>query len=304
MSTFSVPVTLLGLALEPEGGSLAVGSTFALRARPLSGSAADYGPLRWTSSDTLVATVDSVGLVRGRGVGTARIAVVATTNPRVRVERTVTVLGGGFPISVAATPSTLALVPDAAAQITAFVSIPPSTQPDSLRGVTFTSTDTTVAAVSVAGVVVARRAGAATILVAPRIAPTVMTEVAVRVTAPPAGGPTVRLLPPLAGSPPRELPLDSLRGRVLFRALAPGAADEIGRAELWLGERLASAQPVRTRVAGGTEYLFEVDTGARDATGAPSWPDGRTVVRLQYELARGPGAWAGVVRDTVTLVNR
>ena len=71
------PVTKVEI-VPPGGvwtGAFNVGDTVTLAARPLGGGGSPLPPkpVRWASSDTMVAKVDSAGLMRARGAGTARV---------------------------------------------------------------------------------------------------------------------------------------------------------------------------------------------------------------------------------------
>jgi hypothetical protein len=85
-----VPVTVLGLTLEPARATIAHRATVPLRLTHV-GPASAYGSLAWTSSAPAVATVDAEGVVRGVGPGVARVAAVASADPRLRAEAEVTV---------------------------------------------------------------------------------------------------------------------------------------------------------------------------------------------------------------------
>jgi uncharacterized protein YjdB len=182
--TASVPVTVLGLTLAPRQATIAVGATVAL-APTLVGDSAAYGALRWTSSDTAVATVGADGRVVGVGCGgVARIGVVAARDPRLRAEATVTVVPvGTFMGPVTVTPTQVTLRPGATQQLSASATFNPCGTPPAgtSREVTFTSSDTTVATVSPTGLISARRIGAAVVTVAAVAAPGVTQAVTVTV---------------------------------------------------------------------------------------------------------------------------
>ena len=177
---FSVPITVLGLTLEPSGSAVAVGGSLALRAVPLAGAIADYGAIRWSSSDPRIATVDSLGVVRGVGGGVARIAAVASVNPRVRAERSVAVVDVSPPVlSISATPALVELAPGGTRQLAVNVVLSPAWPPGTSRQVNFASSDTAVASVNGDGLVTARRLGTATVTVSSVVAPNIATQVAV-----------------------------------------------------------------------------------------------------------------------------
>ena len=182
--TTSVPVTVLGVSLDPRQATLVVGAILTL-VPALVGDPAAYGALAWSSSDTTIATVRPDGRVVGVGCGgVARIAVVAARDPRLRAEAPIAVVGTGPIIgSVTVSPAEITLQPGATRQLTATVTLnrcgtPPT---GTSREVTYTSSDTTVATVSPTGLITARRAGAAVVTVAAVAAPGVTQAVAVTV---------------------------------------------------------------------------------------------------------------------------
>jgi hypothetical protein len=90
--TGTVPVTVLGLTIEPARATLAVGTALPLRPT-LVGEPGAFGGLRWASSDSSVATVEPSGLVRALRPGTARISAIATRDPRLRGAAEIVVVG-------------------------------------------------------------------------------------------------------------------------------------------------------------------------------------------------------------------
>ena len=105
--------------------------------------------LTWTSSDETVATVDATGKVTGKKIGTATITATARDGSGVSGSCTVTVLSGVKTVTV--TPANLTLGKNKSYTLTATVDAQPGTD----TGVTWTSSDTTIATVDATGKVTA-----------------------------------------------------------------------------------------------------------------------------------------------------
>ena len=114
--------------------------------------------LTWTSSDETVATVDATGKVTGKKIGTATITATARDGSGVSGSCTVTVVSTVKKVTVE--PATLTLGKNKSYTLTATVNAQPGTD----TGVTWTSSDETVATVDAAGKVTATdKAGTVTI---------------------------------------------------------------------------------------------------------------------------------------------
>ena len=105
--------------------------------------------LTWTSSDETVATVDATGKVTGKKIGTATIIATARDGSGVSGSCTVTVLSAVKTVTV--TPANLTLGQNKSYTLTATVDAQPGTD----TGVTWTSSDTTIATVDATGKVTA-----------------------------------------------------------------------------------------------------------------------------------------------------
>ena len=105
--------------------------------------------LTWTSSDETVATVDATGKVTGKKIGTTTITATARDGSGVSGSCTVTVLSHVKKVTV--TPANLTLGKNKSYTLTATVDAQPGTD----TGVTWTSSDTTIATVDATGKVTA-----------------------------------------------------------------------------------------------------------------------------------------------------
>ena len=105
--------------------------------------------LTWKSSDETVATVDATGKVTGKKIGTATITATARDGSGVSGSCTVTVLSPVKKVTV--TPATMTLGKNKSYTLTATVDAQPGTD----TGVTWTSSDTTIATVDATGKVTA-----------------------------------------------------------------------------------------------------------------------------------------------------
>ena len=105
--------------------------------------------LTWTSSDETVATVDATGKVTGKKIGTATITATARDGSGVSGSCTVTVLSPVKKVTV--TPATMTLGQNESYTLKATVEVFGGTD----TGVTWTSSDTTIATVDATGKVTA-----------------------------------------------------------------------------------------------------------------------------------------------------
>jgi uncharacterized protein YjdB len=135
--------------------------------------------VRWSSSDTAVATVSDAGVVTGRRLGIARVEARSAMRPETYGSARVTV-AQSIPISLIVTPSTATLVPGATLQLTAALRDEFGTS----SGVTYTSSDPRVATVSASGLARALESGVAIITVASFRDATFRTTVIVNVREP------------------------------------------------------------------------------------------------------------------------
>lgn len=300
--TTSVPITVLGLVLDPPNVSMTHGAEVRLAATPV-GDPARYGALRWTSSDTSVVTVDAGGTVRGVAPGIARIAATSSAYPTVRAESEITI-ATAQPIvrSLVVTPTALTLQPGDTARVTATVMLPIGAPPSVPRGALFSSSDTSVVTVTADGLVTARRGGTAIVTVAAAAAPTVTQAVSVTVREPGRGRLTIASI--TTGDPPVPANLDAVRGTI---RVTVNLTDDVAvrRAELRLDGALAAVREDVPRV--GTDGLatvdLHVDTSLREpASGARRYPNGPTT--LAVRLAYGPdGSQLVTIQQPVVLAN-
>lgn len=156
------PAPVATVTITPAAATLNVGATEQLTAATLSsaGAALTGRTVTWSSGTTSVATVSTTGLVTAVAAGTATIT--ATSEGRTGTA-TITVQQNANPVaSVAVTPATATIFVDRTQQLSA-------TLRDAQNNVilnrtpTWSSSDTTIARVSVTGVVRGVAPGAATI---------------------------------------------------------------------------------------------------------------------------------------------
>ncbi|MBR0141214.1 MAG: Ig-like domain-containing protein, partial [Ruminococcus sp.] len=122
----------------------------------------------WTSSNTAVATVDAYGNVTAVGAGTCTITVTSQNNRNVSAKITVTVTGGNSTttstitgISLSKTSMNLTV----GQKDISWVTMTPTTAPESLKGEIWTSSNTAVATVDAYGNVTAVGRGSCVITV-------------------------------------------------------------------------------------------------------------------------------------------
>ena len=144
--TVTIPVT--GVTLNKTALTLNIGASETLTATVKPDDATNKA-LTWTSSDETVATVDATGKVTGKKIGTATITATAQDGSGVSGSCTVTVLSGVKTVTV--TPANLTLGKNKSYTLTATVDAQPGTD----TGVTWTSSDTTIATVDATGKVTA-----------------------------------------------------------------------------------------------------------------------------------------------------
>ena len=77
ISVTTLPIAVTGISLNPISGSVIVGSTLQINASITPANATDQS-IKYSSSDTTIATVDTTGKVTGVKEGTCNI--VATSN--------------------------------------------------------------------------------------------------------------------------------------------------------------------------------------------------------------------------------
>ncbi|MBR6385740.1 MAG: Ig-like domain-containing protein, partial [Ruminococcus sp.] len=139
----------------------------------------------WTSSNTAVATVDAYGNVTAVGAGTCTITVTSQNNRNVSAKITVTVTGGNSTttstitgISLSKTSMNLTV----GQKDISWVTMTPTTAPETLKGEIWTSSNTAVATVDAYGNVTAVGAGTCVITVTSQNNRNVSAKINVTVT--------------------------------------------------------------------------------------------------------------------------
>ncbi len=161
IATVTVSQEVSAVAVSPAADTLLTGDTLRLAAEATdaNGHVVAVAEFSWASSDTLVAVVDDAGLVTGVGAGQAAVTAAATA-----------ITGSTHLTIVAPSPTTIAVTPDTVA-LTALgqtVQLTAEVRDQAGRAmvgvpVSWSSADTTVAAVDSAGRVTAAGRGATTI---------------------------------------------------------------------------------------------------------------------------------------------
>ena len=160
-ATVTVAQEVSAVVVSPAADTLVAGDTLRLSAEAMdaNGHPKAAAEFTWASSDTLVAVVDDAGLVTGVGVGAAE---VTATSSGVTGRAALTVLAPA-PTTVAVTPDTVALTGlGQTAQLAAEVR-DQSGRVMAGVAVSWSSADTTIAAVDSTGLVTAIGEGATTV---------------------------------------------------------------------------------------------------------------------------------------------
>ncbi|GHV09761.1 hypothetical protein FACS1894162_1090 [Bacteroidia bacterium] len=151
-------VAVTSMSLSPSSVNLTINATASLSAS-FTPSNATETVLTWSSSNTSVATVSNTGVVTAKAVGTATItAAQTTTNGDKKATCTVTVTIPVTGVSLNKTATTIVGI-NSTETLTATVAPSNATN----KAVTWSSSNTSIATVSTAGVVTAKAAGTATI---------------------------------------------------------------------------------------------------------------------------------------------
>lgn len=159
IATLEVVVPVSSITLGKTSHTLNVGNTYTLSSSVSPSSAANK-TLRWTSSNTSVATVSSSGVITAKAPGTATIKAIATDGSNVNASCTVTVKQPVTGISLSSNHSTLYLG-SSLTTCNLTTSVSPSNATN--KSVTWTSSNTSIATVNSSGKVTAVAAGTATI---------------------------------------------------------------------------------------------------------------------------------------------
>lgn len=154
------PVPVSSVSVEPATAQINFGATFTLAAAALDSTGAQLGrPITWSTGDPAIATVSSLGVVTGMDVGT--VSITATSEGK-SASATITVV---IPVNhVTVTPSPHTIL---AGQVFALTATPrDSLNRPLVRPVAWSTSNSGVVEVSLAGVLTGKVAGTATITVA------------------------------------------------------------------------------------------------------------------------------------------
>jgi hypothetical protein len=272
------------IALERFPNDVVVAGT---QRRAVARTTCDRGTpsVRWSVSDTAVATVDATGLVTGRAPGIADL--IAETGGAGGVRATVR-FGVAPPYVVVLSPRRIDVLPRGRVPLNLSV-VPTDFLPAGFpNDVDVATTDSCVAIVDAQGFVAAGRAGTATITVRLRAAPGVRDTAGVVVGVPVAARTFVARLTDASGA---DADPRALRGRVtvLVNTLYPATG---GRLEVRLGGRVAGTvllAPPTSGIAGPVRLPVTIETAARDAAGAPRFPDGAQTLEAVLVVPDVPG---------------
>jgi uncharacterized protein YjdB len=181
----SVSVNPTSLTLVP-GGSGQLVATVTLS--PTAPTTTNTG-VTWSTSDATVATVDANGRVTALAGAAGRTAVITATavaNTALKASAAITVGPASSLVSgLSASPSAVTLQTGGTQQITSNVTLAAGAPAGTSTGVTYTSSDTSIAKVSSTGLITAgSRSGVATITISSVAAPTVTQTVGVTVQTP------------------------------------------------------------------------------------------------------------------------
>jgi uncharacterized protein YjdB len=232
------------IAMRPDTLMVAIGDTGIVRAQPMTASGAPVNgmTLFWSTSDPTIAKVDQNGTVTALALGAVN---VDASTVGVSPKQPARVIVVALPVaSIVIAPTTVALHVGDAFQFTDTTK-GPSGQVLTGRSVVWSSSDTTVAPVDQAGLVLARKGGTATITAAAgsvtAIATVVVNRVSVRkiVIAPPNPTVIVGLETQLSATPEDSLG-NALTGRAVTWASSDGATASIDQSGTATGKKAGS----------------------------------------------------------------
>ncbi|MGZ8490911.1 MAG: Ig-like domain-containing protein [Gemmatirosa sp.] len=246
----------------------------------------DPPAVRWSVSDTTIATVSATGLVTGRRRGNVALNAETIGANAVRASVPVHVEP---PYDVIITPRRFDLLPLMRQAFNLSVvptDVTPAGFPSTAR---LQSSDSCVAIVDANGFVATGRMGTATLTARLTAAPDVRDSVLVTVAIPSGARTFVAGISDAATgevADPR-----ALRGRVtvLVNLLYPNTG---GRIEVRLGGRVAGTlllAPPLTPLSASTRLPLTIDTDARDATGARRFPNGAQALDAVLIVPDAPG---------------
>ncbi|AHG89123.1 Ig domain protein group 2 domain protein [Gemmatirosa kalamazoonensis] len=180
------PDGTLRVTLAPETLTLVNGTSAPVHALVSSARTGVSTDARFTTSDTAVATVDSLlGLVTATGPGTTTIVAAARADRRVRATARVTVTrASALAVALTTSPGSVAVLIGDSARVSATVQLADTAPPGTSRAVRYSSENTAVAEVSPSGVVRGIAAGGTTIVATAVVAPGLKSRIPVTVFVP------------------------------------------------------------------------------------------------------------------------
>ena len=155
----SANIPVIGIVLLPASLTLNVGSSQQLAATIVPANASNKN-LSWTSDNTAVANVNSIGMVTAVSIGTATITVTTEDGGKIATTA-ITTINQIFVSSISVLPATASITMGNELQLIATIS--PSNA--SNKNITWTSSDTNVATVNSLGLVTSVAPGTCNILV-------------------------------------------------------------------------------------------------------------------------------------------
>ncbi|MRI00429.1 T9SS type A sorting domain-containing protein [Kriegella sp. EG-1] len=152
------PISVTGITVDPTSASIQVDETTTIQAI-IAPTNATNKSVTWTSSDTSIATVNTNGVVRGIAAGDATIT-ATTTDGDFSATAQLTISAKPIPVTgITVDPTSASIQVDEITTIQAIIAPTNATN----KSVTWTSSDTSIAAVNTNGVVRGIAAGDATI---------------------------------------------------------------------------------------------------------------------------------------------
>ena len=156
-------VAVESVAFSPDSGSVAVGSTLATAVTVLPEGATEKG-VTYSSSDETKATVDESGVITGVEAGSATITATAKDGSNVFGTFTVTVTAAPVKVTgITITDAPASILVGKTVDLSKYITVTPDTATDPT--VSYSTSDTSIATVSDAGVVTAVKKGTAKITV-------------------------------------------------------------------------------------------------------------------------------------------
>jgi uncharacterized protein YjdB len=155
-SAITVAPIVRSISVTPATASLLIGQLLTLTTSVVADAGLSQGVL-WRSSNNVVASVSASGMVTAIMVGSATITAMAASDTTKRATMALTV--ASRPVSITVSPSSMALNIGAATQLQGVV----TGDPDISLGVTWSTSNSSLATVSATGVVTGVSAGSVTI---------------------------------------------------------------------------------------------------------------------------------------------